>query len=125
MVYSAISYERQHCLPNRHLSTQCRAISAKPIDIPRSASKNILGKGLVNEHMEKCAETIIQKADVEISSTTPRGEIHLLALWIRELKPTLNSQGTMKSRQINYQVLAFLHKLCFYFKYLTILLTNN
>ena len=50
--------------------------------------------------IEGCASDITHK-DVEILGTTSKGEMHLLtleALWIRALKPTFNSQDTMKSR---------------------------
>ena len=64
--------------------------------------KEHLGKGPVKEHMEGCAGNITHK-DVEILGATSKGEMHLLtleALWIRELKPTLNAQDTMKCRDL-------------------------
>ena len=68
--------------------------------------KEHLGKGPVKEHMEGCAGNITHK-DVEILGATSKGEMHLLtleALWIRELKPILNAQDTMKSRDLKLSI---------------------
>ena len=44
---------------------------------------------------------------VGILGPTSRGEMHLLtleALWMRELKPVLNAQDTMKSRHLKLTI---------------------
>ena len=56
--------------------------------------------------MEGCAGNITYN-DVEILGATSKGEMHLLtleALWIRELKPILNAQDTMKSRDLKLSI---------------------
>ena len=62
--------------------------------------------GPVKAHMTQC-EGRFTREDVNILGTAPRSEIHLLtleALWIRETKPYLNTQDTMKSRDLKLTI---------------------
>ena len=62
--------------------------------------KEHLKKGPVKAHLEKCVGSFALE-NVDILGSTSRGEMHLLtleALWIREVKPYLNTQDTMRSR---------------------------
>ena len=68
--------------------------------------KEHLKKGPVNAHLEQCVGGITEES-VDILGATSRGEMHLLtleALWIRELKPVLNAQDTMKSRDLKLTI---------------------
>ena len=56
--------------------------------------------------LETCIDGITQDS-VEILGSTSKGEVHLLtleALWIRELKPFLNTQDTMRSRDLKLTI---------------------
>ena len=47
------------------------------------------------------------RGELDILGATSRGEMHLLtleALWIRELKPYLNTQDTMRSRDLKLTI---------------------
>ena len=62
--------------------------------------------GPVKKHLEQCSDGITEDS-VDILGTTSRGEMHLLtleALWIRELKPYLNTQDTMRSRDLKLTI---------------------
>ena len=64
-------------------------------------------KGPVKKtHLEKCVDGISEDS-VEILGSTTKGEVHLLtleALWIREIKPFLNTQDTMRSRDLKLTI---------------------
>ena len=63
-------------------------------------------KGPVKAHLAKC-EGQITREHVSILGTTTKSEIHLKtleALWIREYKPYLNTQDTMKSRDLKLTI---------------------
>ena len=63
-------------------------------------------KGPVKTHLEKCVDGISEDS-VEILGSTTKGEVHLLtleALWIREIKPFLNTQDTMRSRDLKLTI---------------------
>ena len=65
-----------------------------------------LNKGPVSAHLGNCVGGI-SRDNVDILGSAPRGEDHLLtleALWIRELKPVLNAQDTMKSRDLKLTI---------------------
>ena len=65
-----------------------------------------LRKGPVKAHLTKC-EGHITREHVSILEATMKSEIHLKtlkALWIREYKPYLNSQDTMKSRELKLTI---------------------
>ena len=60
----------------------------------------------VKKHLEQCSDGITEES-VDILGATSRGEMHLLtleALWIRELKPYLNTQDTMRSRDLKLTI---------------------
>ena len=62
--------------------------------------------GPVKAHMTEC-EGRFTREGVSILGAAPRSEIHLLtleALWIRETKPYLNTQDTMKSRDLKLTI---------------------
>ena len=62
--------------------------------------------GPVKKHLEQCSDGITEDS-VDILGATSRGEMHLLtleALWIRELKPYLNTQDTMRSRDLKLTI---------------------
>ena len=62
--------------------------------------------GPVKSHLEQCVGGITRD-NVDILGATSRGETYLLtleALWIRELKPFLNAQDTMKSRDLKLTI---------------------
>ena len=68
--------------------------------------KEHLKKGPVKEHLETCVGGITQDS-VDILGSTSKGEMHLLtleALWIREIKPFLNTQDTMRSRDLKLTI---------------------
>ena len=63
-------------------------------------------KGPVKAHLAKC-EGQITREHVSILGSTTKSEIHLKtleALWIREYKPYLNTQDTMKSRDLKLTI---------------------
>ena len=63
-------------------------------------------KGPVKAHLEKCVGGF-ELENVDILGSTSRGEMHLLtleALWIREVKPYLNTQDTMRSRDLKLTI---------------------
>ena len=76
-------------------------------------------KGPVKTHLEKCVDGISEDS-VEILGSTTKGEVHLLtleALWIREIKPFLNTQDTMRSRDLKLTIklwFIFFPKTCVY-----------
>ena len=56
----------------------------------------------VSQHAKECRKTI-KLEDVEILTSSPRGEVHLMtleALYIEELKPTINTKDEFKSRTL-------------------------
>ena len=56
--------------------------------------------------LQQCLGGITEES-VEILGATSRGEMHLLTLeaqWIRELKPYLNTQDTMQSRDLKLTI---------------------
>ena len=60
--------------------------------------KEHLRGGPVKAHLERCIGGITQDS-VDILGSTSNGDIHLLrfeALWIRQLKPFLKTQETMR-----------------------------
>ena len=68
--------------------------------------KEHLKKGPVKAHLEKCVGSFALE-NVDILSSTSRGEMHLLtleALRIREVKPYLNTQNTMRSRDLKLTI---------------------
>ena len=68
--------------------------------------KEHLRGGPVKAHLETCIDGITQDS-VDILGSTSKGEVHLLtleALWIRELKPFLNTQDTMRSRDLKLTI---------------------
>ena len=68
--------------------------------------KEHLKNGPVKSHLEQCVGGITRD-NVDILGATSRGETYLLtleALWIRELKPFLNAQDTMKSRDLKLTI---------------------
>ena len=59
-------------------------------------------KGPAKEHIAKC-ETAWSEDNVSILSATSQGEVHLLtleALWIREIKPDINTKDEYRSREL-------------------------
>ena len=63
-------------------------------------------KGPVKEHMTKC-ETDWSEKDVSVLSATSQGEVHLLtleALWIREIKPVINTKDEFRSRELTIKL---------------------
>ena len=76
----------------RHLQTRLREHSNR--------------KGPVKEHMAKC-ETDWSEDNVSILSATSQGEVHLLtleALWIREIKPVINTKDEYRSRELTIKL---------------------
>ena len=68
--------------------------------------KEHLKKGPVKDHLETCVGGITQDS-VDILGSTSKGEMHLLtleALWIREIKPFLNTQDTMRNRDLKLTI---------------------
>ena len=68
--------------------------------------KEHLRGGPVKAHLDKCIGGITEDS-VDILGSTSKGEIHLLtleALWIRELKPFLNTQDTMRNRDLKLTI---------------------
>ena len=56
--------------------------------------------------MTKC-ETDWSEKDVSVLSATSQGEIHLLtleALWIREIKPVINTKDEYRSRELTIKL---------------------
>ena len=68
--------------------------------------EHLAKKGPVKAHLQQCPGGITEES-VDILGATSRGEMHLLtleALWIRELKPYLNTQDTMQSRDLKLTI---------------------
>ena len=68
--------------------------------------EHLAKKGPVKAHLQQCLGGITEES-VDILGATSRGEMHLLtleALWIRELKPYLNTQDTMQSRDLKLTI---------------------
>ena len=68
--------------------------------------ENLSRVGPVKAHMTECEEQFTLEG-VNILGTAPRSEIYLLTLeaqWIRETKPYLNTQDTMKSRDLKLTI---------------------
>ena len=68
--------------------------------------EHLVKKGPVKAHLQQCLGGITEES-VDILGATSRGEMHLLtleALWIRELKPYLNTQDTMQSRDLKLTI---------------------
>ena len=68
--------------------------------------KENLRGGPVKAHLETCIDGITQDS-VDILGSISKGEVNLLtleALWIRELKPFLNTQDTMRSRDLKLTI---------------------
>ena len=60
----------------------------------------------VKTHLQKCVHGITEDI-VDILDSTTKGEVHLLtldALWIREIKPFLNTQDTIRSRDLKLTI---------------------
>jgi len=59
-------------------------------------------KGAVAKHLATCG-SVCRIEDMEILSATWQGEVHLFtmeALWIRQLKPSINVKDEYKSREL-------------------------
>ena len=68
--------------------------------------KEHLKKGPVHAHIQECVGGVTQD-NVDILGATSKGEMHLLtleALWIREIKPVLNTMDTMRSRDLTLTI---------------------
>ena len=77
---------------SRHLQTRIREHS------------NTIGP--VKKHLENCKQQL-KKDDIEIIKSTSRGETLLLtleALWIRELKPQINTKDEYRSRALTIKI---------------------
>ena len=73
---------------SRHLQTRFR--------------EHLRNQGPMRQHLQQCATTITEE-DVKILASTSRGEIYLMtleALWIRELKPSINTKDEYRSRTL-------------------------
>ena len=56
----------------------------------------------VKKHLRKC-NAFVQFADTEILASTQRGQTYLMtveALWIRDLRPTINTKDEWRSREL-------------------------
>ena len=63
-------------------------------------------KGPVKEHAANC-DIDLSLNDVDILGNTPRGEFYLLtleALWIREIKPSINTKDEFRSRELTIKI---------------------
>ena len=70
--------------------------------------EHIKRQGPVKVHMSQCSATL-GKSDVNIVHQTSRGEAFLLtleALWIRELKPEINTKDEYRSRELTIKLLS-------------------
>ena len=79
------SYVGQTC---RHLTTRL--------------NEHLTRKGPVKEHFQKCFHRVDEQC-VNILTTTHKGESSLLtleALWIREIKPKINTKDEFRSREL-------------------------
>ena len=83
------SYVGQTC---RHLTTRL--------------NEHLTRKGPVKEHLKLCQNSINEQC-IRILTSTHKGESTLLtleALWIREIRPTLNTKDEFKSRELIIQI---------------------
>ena len=83
------SYVGQTC---RHLTTRL--------------NEHLTRKGPVKEHLKICQNNINDQC-IRILTCTHKGESTLLtleALWIREIRPTLNTKDEFKSRELIIQI---------------------
>ena len=65
-------------------------------------NEHLTRKGPVKEHFQKCQSRINEQC-VSILASTHKGESSLLtldALWIREIRPTLNTKDEFRSREL-------------------------
>ena len=63
-------------------------------------------KGPVKDHAVDC-DIDLSYNDVDILSSTSRGEFYLLtleALWIRDIKPCINTKDEFKSRELTIKI---------------------
>ena len=63
-------------------------------------------KGPVKEHVANC-DIDLSFDDVDILGSTPHGEFYLLtleALWIREIKPSINTKDEFRSRELTIKI---------------------
>ena len=62
--------------------------------------------GPVKNHIASCASTLSDE-NIEILKSTSRGEAYLLtleALWIKELKPEINTKDEYRSRTLTIKI---------------------
>ena len=79
-------------------------MSAKRTDICKPGSKEDLRGGSVKAHLETCIDGITQDSVDILGSTSKWNSIYWHALWIRELKSFLNTQDTMRSRDLKLTI---------------------
>ena len=68
--------------------------------------EHINRKGPVKEHFENCGVRLNEE-NLSILSVSKHGEIELLtleALWIRQLKPSINTKDEFKSRELTIKL---------------------
>ena len=110
------------CIKSLVHTVKC-AMSEKLADICKPAFKNISEGKAQSRHILRRVSTSgvdgISEDSVEILGSTTKGEVNLLtlkALWIREIKPYLNTQDTIRSRYlklaIKLRLIFFYRKLC-------------
>ena len=78
-----------------HVGQTCRHLTTR-------LNEHMTRKGPVKEHLQKCQSKINEQC-VRILTSTHKGESSLLtleALWIREIRPTLNTKDEFKSREL-------------------------
>ena len=69
-------------------------------------SEHLSKKGPVKTHLKKCVHGITEDS-VDILGSTTKGEAYLLtseALWVRERTLFLNTQDTMRSRDLKLTI---------------------
>ena len=69
-------------------------------------NEHLTRKGPVKEHLETCHSRIDEQC-INILAATHKGESYLLALealWIREIKPDINTKDEFKSRELIIKV---------------------
>ena len=94
-----------HIKLNVH-SVKC-AMLAKRADICKPDSKSISGEDQSRHISRRVSMALHRTVLADILGSTSKGEVHLLtleALWIRELKPFLNTQDTMRSRDLKLTI---------------------
>ena len=68
--------------------------------------KEHVGKGPVQQHFRDC-DSVLSEECVSVLGATSKGEVTLLtleALWIREVKPELNTKDEFRSRQLTIKL---------------------